>query len=180
MAEEIKAVCKDCEYFSSGLSENGYCKLYHHNLSMPERICSRYEPKKKTEKTSPVRNVTPELKIKSTYRQHLSYTIGVISSIVMILTLLLIDIVFAVELFLHPMSFPVKIGTLAVVFSGFLLVSWQTLVNLRKNRWLYIPYLIISIAVLIFMIFDFDNVWLRLNDVLNRIIEYVFYDIHNG
>ncbi len=180
MAEENKAVCKDCEYFSSGLSENGYCKLYHHNLSMPERICSRFEPKKNIKRTSPIRNTPSDLKIKSTYGQHLSYTIGVVSSIVMILALLLIDIVFAVELFPHPIPFPAKIGALAVVFSGFLLVSWHTLVILRKNRWLYIPYLIISIAVLSLVVFDFGNVWLKLNGVLNRIIEYIFYDIHNG
>lgn len=179
MAEENRRVCESCKYFSHGLSENGYCRLYHHNLSMPERICSRYEPKQENaaNKTTDTEAFKP--KIKSTYRRHLSYSIGVVSSIIIIIAALLIDVVFAVELFQHPIALPVKIGTLAVVISGFLIFLWHILTLLRRNRWLYIPYMLVSVSIILLVLFDFGNMWIKLNGALNIIIDFIFYDIHN-
>lgn len=54
MADENKNSCENCKYFSDGLSEKGYCKLYHHNLTEPERICSRFEQKEEKRKDSPI------------------------------------------------------------------------------------------------------------------------------
>ena len=184
MSELNNESCEKCKYFSSGLSEKGYCKLYHHNISEPERICSRFE--KKDEKplisrqeceTKKALNIS-EFKYK--YTRRLGYLIGIVCAFIMIVALLLVDIVFAVELHPHSIPLPVKMGTHAVVLSMFLFFTWHTMMLLRKYRWVAIPYFIISTLLVLIVIFDFSNVWLTLNNWLNRIIDYIFYDLHNG
>lgn len=187
MAEDSKAVCENCIYFSHGLSEKGYCKLYHHNIRVPERVCSRYEPKQKNDTETKLNDAkinkqTPKglKKSNNQYIRRLTYSVGIVCSFIMIVALLLIDIVFAVELHPHPIALPVKIGTLSVVLALFLFLSWHTLMLLRKHRWFYIIYLIISMALVLLVILDFDNVWLRLSNSLNDVIEYIFYGLHKG
>lgn len=184
MAEDNKKTCSDCEYFSEGLGEKGYCKLYHHNISIPERVCSRFE--KKQEKTQlPKRKACyteitqKKSQFKYKYNRRLSYLIGIISAFVLVIALLLVDIVFAVELFPHEIPLPAKIGTLAVVLAMFILFTWQTMVLLRKHRWVFVPYLILALALILLVLIDFGNVWLTLNNWLNKIIDYIFYELHN-
>ena len=108
----------------------------------------------------------------------LTYFIGIVSSFILIVTLLLVDIVFAVELHPHKIALPVKIGTLSVVMAFFLFFAWHTLMLLRKYRWMYIIYLIVSLVLVLLIFLDFGNVWLTLNSWLNGIIDYVFYELH--
>lgn len=70
----IKNSCENCKYFSDGLSEKGYCKLYHHNLTEPERICSRFEQKKEKRKDSPI-----EADYKKTHPKRVGLNIRTIS-----------------------------------------------------------------------------------------------------
>ena len=122
MAEENKSSCENCKYFSDGLSEKGYCKLYHHNITVPERICSRFEEKeeKKTfshTEESFAKAVPEKAQFKYKYSKRLSYFIGIVSAFILSIALLLVDIVFAVELHPHSIPLPAKIGTLAVVLA---------------------------------------------------------------
>ncbi len=188
MAEEKKDSCLNCKYFSDGLSEKGYCKLYHHNITMPERICSRFE--KKEEKQTVLQSneckdcctKTAQNRTLFNYKDNnrLTYFIGVVCSFILIVTLLLVDIAFAVELHPHKIALPVKIGTLSVVMAFFLFFAWHTLMLLRKYRWMYILYLIVSLVLVLLIFLDFGNVWLTLNSWLNGIIDYVFYELHMG
>lgn len=186
MAEEKKVSCENCKYFSDGLSESGYCKLYHHNITMPERICSRFEQKEEKKQTvshTEVSSTKPELdkaQLKYKYNRRLSYFIGIVCSFILIVALLLVDIVFAVELHPHSISLPVKIGTLSVVMAIFLFFSWHTLMLLRKYRWMVVPYFIVALGLVCLVTFDFGNVWITLNNWLNGIIDYIFYDLHMG
>lgn len=185
MAEENKSSCKDCTYYSDGLSENGYCKLYHHNINMPERICSRFEKKEEKQTVSQSsdcykKSARDKAQFKYKYNRRLSYFIGIVCSFILIVVLLLVDIVFAVELHPHSISLPVKIGTLSVVMAIFLFFSWHTLMLLRRYRWMVIPYFILAVSLVVLVSLDFGKVWLTLNNLLNGIIDYIFYDLHRG
>lgn len=183
MAEENKSSCKNCKYFSDGLSEKGYCKLYHHNITVPERICSRFE-KKEEKQTVPhidesYKNTAyQKAQFKYKYNKRLLYLIGIVSAFVLSIAVLLVDIVFAVELHPHAIPMPVKIGTLAVVLAMFLLFVWHNMMLLRKYRWMAVPFFILAVLIIILVAFDFGKVWLTLNNWLNRIIDYVFYGFH--
>ena len=116
MADENKNSCENCKYFSDGLSEKGYCKLYHHNLTEPERICSRFEQKEEKRKDSPIeadytKNAPETGQLKYKNNKRLLYLIGIVSIFILSIALLLVDIVFAVELHPHLIPLPVKIGT---------------------------------------------------------------------
>lgn len=183
MAEENKSSCENCKYFSDGLSEKGYCKLYHHNITVPERICSRFEEKeeKKTfshTEESFAKAVPEKAQFKYKYSKRLSYFIGIVSAFILSIALLLVDIVFAVELHPHSIPLPAKIGTLAVVLAIFLFFVWHNMMLLRKYRWMVIPYFILALLLIILVTFDFGNVWLTLNNWLNGIIDYIFFELH--
>ncbi len=185
MAEEKNVSCENCKYFSDGLSEKGYCKLYHHNITAPERICSRFEQKEEKQAVSHIgesviMTLPDNARLKYKYNRRLTYFIGIVCSFILIVALLLIDIVFAVELHPHRISLPVKIGTLSVVMAFFLFFSWHTLMLLRKYRWMVVPYLIVSLGLICLVLFDFGNVWITLNNWLNGIIDYIFYGLHIG
>ncbi len=188
MAEEKKNSCVNCKYFSDGLGEKGYCKLYHHNIMIQERICSRFEKKEENQtvlqskgsKDHYTKAVPDKAQFKYKYNKRLSYFIGIVCSFIFIVALLLVDIVFAVELHPHKIPLPVKIGTLSVVLAVFLFFAWHTLMLLRKYRWIFIPYLIISLGLVLLVSFDFGNVWITLNSWLNGIIDFIFYDLHMG
>ena len=185
MAEENKGSCENCKYFSDGLSENGYCKLYHHNIIIPERICSRFEEKEEKQAVlqsnySYEETAQDKAQFKYKYNRRLSYFIGIVCSFILIVALLLVDIVFAVELHPHEISLPVKIGTLSVVAAIFLFFSWHTLMLLRRYRWMVVPYFILAVSLIVLIFLDFGKVWLTLNNWLNGIIDYIFYDLHMG
>ena len=183
MAEENKSSCENCKYFSDGLSEKGYCKLYHHNITVPERICSRFEQKEEKQTVPHIdesnkNTVYQKAQFKYKYNKRLSYFIGVVSAFVLSIAVLLVDIVFAVELHPHAISLPVKIGTLAVVLAMFLFFVWHNMMLLRKYRWMVVPYFILALLIIILVAFDFGKVWLTLNNWLNKIINYIFYGFH--
>lgn len=183
MAEENKSSCKNCAYFSDGLGGDGYCKLYHHNITAPERICSRFE-KKEEKQTFPRGKdgytvaVPVKAQFKYKYNKRLLYFIGIVSAFILSIALLLVDIVFAVELHPHSIPLPAKIGAIAVLFAMFLFFVWHNMMLLRKYVWTAVPYFILALLLIILVIFDFGNVWLTLNNWLNGIIDYIFYDIH--
>lgn len=174
--------CENCIFFSSGLGEKGYCKLYHHNISSPERICSRYEKKEEKNLIHQKESDTEAAQVKSgfkyKYTRRLGYFIGIVCAFIMVVAVLLVDIVFAVELHPHSIPLQVKIGTLAVVLSMLLFFSWHTMMLLRKYRWMVVPYFIISVLLILLVTLDFGNVWLTLNNWLNCIIDYIFYGMH--
>lgn len=152
---------------------------------MPERICSRFEKKEEKQTVLQSRDCysrTTQDKAQFNYRynKQLSYFIGIVCSFILIVALLLVDIVFAVELHPHKIALPVKIGTLSVVAAIFLFFAWHTLMLLRKYRWMFIPYLIVSLGLVLLVSLDFGNVWLTLNSWLNGIIDYIFYELHMG
>lgn len=183
MADENKNSCENCKYFSDGLSEKGYCKLYHHKLTEPERICSRFEQKEEKRKDSPneadyTKNAPETGRLKYKNNKRLLYLIGIVSIFVLSIALLLVDIVFAVELYPHLIPLPVKIGTLAVVLAVYLFFVWHNMMLLRKYRWTAVLYFILALAVIVLVIFDFGNVWITLNNWLNGIIDYIFYNMH--
>ena len=110
--------------------------------------------------------------------KRLLYLIGIVSIFILSIALLLVDIVFAVELQPHLIPLPVKIGTLAVVLAVYLFFVWHNMMLLRKYRWTAVLYFILALPVIVLVIFDFGNVWITLNNWLNGIIDYIFYDMH--
>lgn len=180
MAEENKNTCYDCEYFTDEIGKNGYCSLYRHNIALPDKICSKFEKKKKDQTVLLNREIFSEeanrkSEFKYKYDQHLSYFTGIISAFVLIIALLIIDIIFVAELHSHMIPLPVKLGSCAVLIAVFLIYSWQLLMFLRKFRWAFIPYLIIALSLILLVAFDFGNVWLTVNNDICKIIEYIFY-----
>lgn len=179
MADGEKNVCKNCIYFSHGLTEGGYCKLYRHNLTMPERICSRFEPKQETVRRNETGDETRKAIEKSTgnYKtsKRLSYLIGVICSIILSIVVLLIGVVFAAVVIAQEVTVPVKIGTMAVAFSVFFLFVWHLVMLLRKRRWVYIVYLVLTLVVVTLLLSDFGNIWLTLNNWITRAVEFIYY-----
>lgn len=181
MADGEKNVCKNCIYFSRGLTEGGYCKLYRHNLSMPERICSRFEPKQETAHRNESGTETNEVIEKSTGKyktsKRLSYLIGVICSIILSVVALLVGVVFASVVIAQDVTVPVKIGTLAVAFSVFFLLVWHLVMFLRRRRGVYIAYLVLTLIIAALLLSDFGNVWLTLNNEITRVVEFIYYGI---
>ncbi len=182
MAEENKNTCYDCEYFTDGIGKNGYCSLYRHNISLPEKICSKFEKKKKDQtvlrnKESFSEEASRKSEFKYKYDRHLSYFIGIISAFVLVIAFLIFDILFVAELHSHMLPLPVKLGSIAVLTAVFLIYSWQLFMFLRKFRWAFIPYLIIAITLILLIVLDFGNVWLTVNNRICKIIEYVFYGL---
>ncbi len=180
MSEEIKSTCHDCEYFTDEIGQKGYCSLYRHNINLPEKICSKFEKNKKDESVLENRESFSEeasrkSQFKYKYDRQLSYIIGIISSFVLIVALLIVDIIFAAELHSHMIPLPVKFGSCAVLLAVFLIFSWQLLMLLRKHRWVYIPYMIVSFSLILLVAFDFGNVWITVNNGVSEIIRYVFY-----
>ncbi len=178
MADEEKNVCKNCMYFSRGLIEGGYCKLYRHNLSMPERICSRFEPRSETAR-SETGDETDEAIEKSTGKykrsKRLAYLIGVVCTIILSVVLLLIGVIFASVVIVQDVTVPVKLGTMAVALSVFFLLVWHLVIFLRRRRQIYIAYLVLTLVIAALLLADFGNVWLALNNEITRVIEFVYY-----
>ena len=178
MADEEKNVCKNCMYFSRGLIEGGYCKLYRHNLSMSERICSRFEPRSETAR-SETGDETGEAIEKSTGKykssKRLAYLIGVVCTIILSVVLLLIGVIFASVVIVQDVTVPVKLGTMAVALSVFFLLVWHLVIFLRRRRQIYIAYLVLTLVIAALLLADFGNVWLALNNEITRVIEFVYY-----
>ena len=184
MSDEKKDSCSKCKFFSNGLTKNGYCKLYRHNISEPDRICSKYEKKEigiskanKTEADFYSKPMDNKAVGKMQYEKTLSYIIGLISFFVIIIAVLFCIIVFFSEFFSHPIPVPVQIGTLAVVAAAYIILLWHTLMLLRKYRFIYIFYLIIAVVMIVAAVLDFGKLWISLDDIDKIIIDYVFFNI---
>ena len=120
MADENKNSCENCKYFSDGLSEKGYCKLYHHNLTEPERICSRFEQKEEKRKDSPneadyTKNAPETGRLKYKNNKRLLYLIGIVSIFVLSIALLLVDIVCMAQ---HDASEEIQMDGCSVFYLG--------------------------------------------------------------
>ncbi len=183
MADGEKNVCKNCTYFSRGLTEGGYCKLYRHNLSMPERICSRFEPKRepktvlsqRAEEGTHKKILKPAVGNKSTRR--LTYFIGLICTIILSIVVLFVGVLFASVVIAQEVGISVKLGTMAVALSVLFLFSWHLVMLLRRHRWVYVVYLVLTLALVLLLLFDFGNVWLTLNNEITRVVEFIYYGI---
>jgi hypothetical protein len=174
MSDTKKAVCGNCVHFSSGVSDNGYCSFYHHKISIPERICSRYEQKTEEEINSDEQKIDVQpapIKRKAKNHSYWAYVIGMVCVFMLSLCGLLIDVNFAIVLFTNKIPMPVKIGIIVVALAAFALVFWEILHLLRKYRWVYIIYLIVCVALIFMLLFDFGNVWLSISNFLNSIVE---------
>lgn len=182
MLGEKKAVCNNCSHYSDGLGEKGYCKLYHHNISVPERVCSRYEMKKR--KIYDFRRATEEKKDAEKVEKYaqdtrrLSYMTGIVELIVLSIVSIIISFLFGRSVVLLPISSYAKI--LAILFMTFVFILFIRflVMMLRKYRKAaFIVYTVLTLALLILFGVNFYNVWLFVTDFVEEAVKFVFFDV---
>lgn len=182
MTEIKEHTCPSCAYFTYGVSENGYCKLYHHNISRPEKICSRFELSEK--KASHIRfkkdkndaNIKSESDYK--YDKHLYYVFGVVVTIILNIVSMFVALIFARTIRVQDVSNFVKVLAIAFDILFFTLFARELFIVLRKHRRIACAiYFICLVAIFFILSLDYNNIWLTVNNIADKVVNFIFYEL---
>lgn len=181
MLSENKAVCNNCSYYSDGLGEKGYCKLYHHKIREPEYICSRYEIKKNKKHElhcfSELRSDEDRAERFAQDSRRLSYLTGIVETIILSIVSIIIAFLFGRSVALLSIPIYVKIVAIAITTVVFVLFTRHLVMMLRRHRkTAFVVYTALTIALLILLGVNFYNVWIFVTDFIEQAVRFVFLD----
>lgn len=184
MSEHKKQICAVCDHFADGIGENGYCKLYHNNIVEPERICSRFEAtqSKVTQLRFKKDKKDAAIKSESDYKfnKHLFYIFGIIETIVLGTISVFVALILARTIWAQDVSAILRGITAVADIAFFTLFVKHLVMVLRKHRTnACIIYTLFLVAILIVLILNYNNIWLTVNDVADKVVKFFFFDILN-
>lgn len=182
MTETQEHNCPSCTYFTCGVSENGYCKLYHHNISRPEKICSRFELSEKKASHIRFKKDKNDAKIKSEsnykYDKHLFYFFGVVVTTVLSIISIFVALILARTIRVQDVSNLTKIIAIAFDIIFFTFFSRKLFIILRKHRIIACAiYFFCLIAIFLILLFNYNNIWLTVNNVADKVVNFIFYEL---
>ena len=156
---ENTAACLTCRYYISSVGEKGFCRLYDHETTMPEKSCPRFEEK-------PVREAaeTPEIK-KMPDKKNRKFTyVLMIGAIASSIFLCVIGLMFGVNLIMSvftvdTISETSKFFTAVMTAVLFLIACFLLFALGRKYRWAMILEIILTLAALTVLLFFSKSVF---------------------
>lgn len=182
VTETKEHTCASCAHFTYGVSENGYCKLYHHNLSRPEKICSRFELSEKKDSHIRFKKDKNDATIKSEsdykYDKHLYYVFGVVLTVILSIVSIFVALILARTIRVQDVSNFVKILAVAFDIIFFVLFARELFIVLRKHRRIACAiYFICLVAIFVILSLNYNNIWLTVNNVADKVVNFIFYEL---
>lgn len=174
--------CSSCVYFTYGVSENGYCKLYHHNIAQPGKICSRFELSEKKASHIRFKKDKCDAQIKSEtdykYDKHLFYIFGVVLTAVLSIISMFVTLILARTIRVQDVSSFVKTISIVADIIFFTLFVRELYIILRKHRRIACAiYFVFFLAILFILMFNYNNIWLIVNNIADTVVNFVFYEL---
>lgn len=167
--------CKKCIHYTDSLGDNGFCKFYRHNITVPDKICSMYQTNSTAAGDDPPAEV--DLGLLESFKKD-GKNFWLIPGIIGCLLLFLISVVFLSPFELSIVNYsgipaPTKIAVTAVmslaVIGFFLLLLYLTL----KFRPVRIAVSLITVVVIIFTLFNYSALWYSVNSYVTEFCEII-------
>ena len=175
--------CEKCRNYTADIGDKGYCKLYRHETSTPEKVCPRYEPRESKEwknvlNIDKVREFVNTEVSKELYRQtkgRMLYSVSVLCSAIISIFLLIFSVTlgtvvatFADISLLHRVIFIVLVG--AFVISVIVILGML----ISKFRFIRLIVPLVTLFVIIFMFLFSDEVWFDFHVWIMKLTETLF------
>lgn len=170
MSESAAVDCFACRHYISSVGEKGYCRLYNHETSLPEKSCPRFEdkPARKTEEAPAVKKSPDKKSRKNTY----VLMFGALASCILlgVIGLMfgvnLIMSVYAVDTIPSELKFLTTVVT-AVVFLACCLLLF---VLGKKYKWVMVLEIILTLVLLTVILLFSKSVF---DSFLGYIVRYI-------
>lgn len=175
--------CYECKYHTDTIGENGYCKLYRHNVSTPEVMCPKFEQKD----IKSIKDINQEIKdvvsdlqktIKSD-RKTASKRALLIASVCGCMVFSVFAILFAITIAMTVMSFntvDLTARIILIITESVFLISFIVLSYMLVYRFVFmrILYLATSIISVIFMLIYYNTLWFKFHGIILAVLQTVF------
>ena len=174
MSNTEKKNCYDCEYYMSSVGENGYCKLYRHETTMPEIACPRHEEKSKAKPE------VHEIKIsgnKTTFKRNESFLAlaSFFACTVLTVIFLMFALYFTVTVYSMPyFSIPSKALILIVTLAAIFLITFLLFTAGKKYMLMRLIELFLTVFVVVFVLIKYETIWFQFHGLVVKIIDLLF------
>lgn len=175
--------CCDCKHYTDSIGENGYCKLYRHNISSLDVRCSKFEESEKTGSKDAGfdfkvavheihKNILVDRKIAL---KRLLLTASVFSCLVFTV----MSAIFAVTIVTAVMSFGdidltkriIFLVTVCLFLLSLLLFSFMLTYRFTAMR---IFFIVASLLCVAFMLLNNTLLWFNFHDFVMNLVEEIF------
>lgn len=168
--------CFTCDQYIASVGEKGYCRLYSHETSLPEKACPRYEEKKKKPEPE-AQFINKKYKKHGSYKNVITYGAFVSSTV-----LVVIGLIFSFNLGISVLSLDtiptfIKGVTIVVLLILFFLSIFILFVLAKKYMWARFLEIAVAFTVVILILIYSNTVFESFINYIVRYIEFLFRSI---
>lgn len=167
--------CKKCIHYTDSISAEGFCKYYRHNITIPDKICSMYRTESPDAGGAPPAETDLSLP-ESFKRDGRSFLLipGIVSCMLMFLICILLLSPFELSLIKYSaISTPTKIAVSAVMSAAIIGFFLLVLILTLKFRPVRIAVCVITVAVIVFLMFNYSTLWYSVNYFVTEFCEFI-------
>lgn len=180
---EHKDSCLNCRHYTDNIGDKGYCKLYRHNTSLPDVVCSKFEKndipeRRNTFTVERVREIVISEVTKNRYKfsmNRLMTMTSVVCTTVLSVLLLIFSTTLCATLatfnqvsVLHRVIFIVLVAAFVI---SFIVIVCMLLSRFRVMR-IIVP--IVSLIIVIILLVFPVEIWFDFHSLIFNLSETIF------
>lgn len=162
--------CFNCRFFTKAIGEKGYCILYHHETSLPEKPCPRHEKEQIDESKNIQR--PEDVDYKSRRIKKNLFIGSALASLVLSGFAVFVLIVFGVNVITHEeLSVLMKSFTLLVAISFVFVTIFSLFYFGRKSERLRTIEILLAFFVCVISLISFNSIISTTNGFVEALVE---------
>lgn len=165
--------CFDCKFYNASVGEKGYCTLYRHETVLPEIACIKYEKKQDEPQNDSfaVRHMTARWRRFINALMYGAFASCTVLTVISLMMCAYLDIeVFTIQQ-ISPI-FKILIVVLTAIFVLFM--THLLFILAKKYITARILELLLAIAVVIYILINYDTIWFDFTNFSVHLVDYVF------
>lgn len=173
--ESDKHSCFECEHYIGSVGENGYCKRFRHETSMPDTACTSFEAKKTENIIPPTDTQTVESKGHEAVKLHNCLISGsFFADTVLMIIVFMFATYFGINLVATPII-PVYFKIIALILSLVVVLLFAELIFRTARRFISacIIEMAVALGVVIMFLVYYDSIWTSMAEIAANSIHFI-------